>query len=213
MRKSGSVRIAFGVVALLVAGGLAAPAQAQYVAELTPYFVSYYPLTKITDAYGGDPTLSERQLAGPGVGARLTFWLSNTIGIEAAGSMVWSGTRFTSTDNQGVGVSLAGTLINANGRVLFRPARTNFFLLVGGGMVSRGGDTWDFPFITKKTTFGGVAGLGARANITPKLGLLVTVEGVFYQLDPDGDTGTVYDGKLQSDIHVTVGIPIGFGRR
>ena len=132
---------------------------------------------------------------------------------RAAGAFVASGTQFTSSDpNVSGGVSLPGTIITANGRVVFRPARTNLYLLAGGGIVRRGGDTWDFPNITKKTAFGGVVGFGARANVTPKFALNVTAEANIYKSDPDGD-GTDYTSKAQSDIYVSIGVPIGFGRR
>jgi hypothetical protein len=215
MGKHARLRIASGLFALIMAGAIAAPAQAQYIAEFTPFFTSYYPLTNVSDAVGGDATVQERQTNAPGAGASLTIWISNTIGIEGAGSFVFSGTRFKSDDPDAgaVGVSLPGNLITGTGRIVFRPARTNLYLLAGGGVVVRGGDTWDFDFITKKTSIGGVVGFGARANVTPKLALNVTVEGMFYSLDPDGSDGTVYESKMQADIHVKVGIPIGFGRR
>jgi Outer membrane protein beta-barrel domain len=210
MQNRQFVRVAVTTFALMLAGGVTARAHAQYVAEFTPFFTSYYALGKLATT----GTVSERQYAAPGGGARLTVWLSPSIGIEAAGAFVASGTQFTSSDpNVNGGVSLTGTIITANGRLVFRPARTNLYLLVGGGMVKRGGDTWNFPEITKKTAIGGVVGFGARANVTPKFALNVTVESNIYKSDPDGSTGTAYDSKLQSDIYVSIGVPIGFGRR
>jgi hypothetical protein len=204
------VGVAVTTLALMVTGGVATRAHAQYVAEFTPFFTSYYALGKLAT----DGTVSERQYAAPGGGARLTFWITPSVGIEAAGAYVASGTQFTSSDpTQTGGVSLPGNIITASGRVVFRPARTNLYLLVGGGMVKKGGDTWDFAFITKKTSIGGVVGFGARANVTPKFALNVTVEGNFYKSDPDGSAGTVYDSKLQSDVYVSIGVPIGLGRR
>jgi len=214
MRSDWTVRAALTVLGLAAASGVTAPAHAQYVAELTPFFTSYYPLANVADF--GD--VSERQSAAPGGGARLTFWVSPTIGIEAAGSYVASGTKLTSTNTDvNVGVSLSGTIMTATGRVVFRPARTNLYLLVGGGMVKRGGDTWN-PDLTgvlteSLTNFGGVVGFGARANVTPKFALNVTVESMLYSSDPDGSDGTTYESKFQSDIYVSIGIPIGFGRR
>jgi len=214
MRSDWSVRIALTALALAAAGGVTAPAHAQYVAELTPFFTSYYPLATVYD----DGSIQERQSAAPGGGARLTFWISPTIGIEAAGSFVWSGTKLSATDaSQAVGVSLPGTIMTATGRVVFRPSRTNLYLLVGGGMVKRGGDTWDPDFTgletTSLTNFGGVVGFGARANVTPKFALNVTVESLLYSTDPDGGDLNGYESKFQSDIYVSIGIPIGFGRR
>lgn len=214
MRSEWSARIALTALALTAAGGVMAPAQAQHAAELTPFFTSYYPLASV----GEFGTISERQAAAPGGGARLTFWISPSVGIEAAGAFVASGTKLTSTDaSVSAGVSLPGTIISGTGRIVFRPARTNLYLLVGGGMVSRGGDTWD-PAVTgiqteSLTNFGGVVGFGARANVTPKFALNVTVESMLYSMDPDGGDGTTYESTFQSDIYVSIGIPIGFGRR
>ncbi len=213
MRSDRSVRAALTALALVAIAGVTVPAHAQYVAEFTPFFTSFYPLMDVGDF---DP-VKERQAAAPGAGARLTFWVSPTIGIEAAGAYVSSGTKLTSDDaSVNAGVSLPGYIINGTGRVVFRPARTNLYLLVGGGMVMRGGDTWD-PDVTgvdtqSLTNFGGVVGFGARANVTPKFALNVTVESLLYPCDPDGDGGA-YESKFQSDIYVSIGIPIGFGRR
>lgn len=204
------VGVAVTTLALMGTGGVATTAHAQYVAEFTPFFTSYYAVGKLAEA----SSVKERQYAAPGGGARLTYWITSSVGIEAAGAFVWSGTQFTSSDpTQTGGVSLPGTILTANGRLVFRPARTNLYLLVGGGMVKKGGDTWDFDFITNKTSIGGVVGFGARANVTPQFALNVTVEGNFYKSDPDGSTGTAYDSKLQSDIYVSIGVPIGLGRR
>jgi hypothetical protein len=213
MQNRLGMRIAIATLTLVMAGGATARAHAQYVAELTPFFTSFYALGKV----GEFGNVTESQFAAPGGGARLTFWVSPTVGIEAAGSYVASGTRFTSSDpDVNVGASLPGTLMTGTGRVVFRPARTNLYLLVGGGAVIRGGDTWD-PAITgvettSLTNFGGVVGFGARANVTPKFALNVTVEALLYPADADGDL-TVYDSQFQSDIYVSIGIPIGFGRR
>jgi hypothetical protein len=203
------VGVAVTTLALMGTGGVASAAHAQYVAELTPFFTSYYAVGKLAEAN----SLKERQYAAPGGGARLTFWVTPSVGIEAAGSYVWSGTQFTSSDPTVTGgVSLPGNIITASGRVLFRPSRTNLYLLAGGGMVRKGGATWDFANITKKTAIAGVVGFGARANVTPQFALSVLVEGNFYKSNPDGD-GTAYDSKLQSDIYVSIGVPIGLGRR
>lgn len=216
MRSEWSVRIALTALALTAAGGVTAPAHAQYVAELTPFFTSFYPLQEIKFDEVGAENVTLKHKTGPGVGARLTFWLSGTVGLEAAGAYVWSSPSF-SAQEQGASAdfSLPGTIINGTGRVVFRPARTNLYLLAGGGIVSRGGEAWEGDE-AKKTTFAGVAGFGARANVTPKFALNVTVEGTFYSLDPDGsdaDGGTFFQPSFQTDLAVSIGIPIGFGRR
>jgi len=214
MRSEWSVRIALTALALTVAGGGTAPAHAQYVAELTPFFTSFYPLQEIKfDESGSTTDLTLKHKSGPGVGARLTFWLSNTMGIEAAGAYIWSAPFFSTEDVAGTpSLSLPGTIINGTGRIVFRPARTNLYLLAGGGIVSRAGEAWEGDEV-KKTTFAGVAGLGARANVTPKFALNITIEGTFYSLDADGSEAAFFEPSFQTDLAVSIGIPIGFGRR
>jgi len=213
MRSTWS-RIAFTALALVATAGVTATAHAQYVAEFTPFFTSYYPLGKI-DFEGSTDDLFAKQQSSPGVGARLTFWLSNVVGIEGAGAFLFSSPAvFLPTDAGPASLDLAGRVIAGTGRVLFRPARTNMFLFVGGGIVARGGDAWEFE--DKKTAIAGTAGFGARANITPSFAMNVVVEGLFYSLDPDGSDsngGTFWQSSLQPDIMVSIGVPIGFGRR
>jgi hypothetical protein len=199
--------------AALLGAVLPCTALAQGV-EFTPFFASYYALTPVNDDVDGSGTISERQTPAPAVGARLTIWAGGSLGFEAAGSFAMSGTRFVSETRGATGASfsLPGTLITASGRVLYRPARTNLHLLVGGGMITRGGDTWDFANITSKTTFGGVVGFGARAAVTPSFALNVSVESFLYSLNPDG-AAAAYDPAFQADIYVAIGVPISFGGR
>jgi len=217
MRSDRIVRAGLIALALVVTGVVTATAHAQsYVAEFTPFFTSYYPLAKI-DFERSSSDLFAKQKSSPGVGARLTFWLSSSVGIEAAGSYLWSSPAiYLPTDVGPASVDQSGTLFTGTGRLVFRPARTNLFLIIGGGMVSRAGDAWQGTDV-KKSDIAAVAGFGARANVTPKFALNVVVEGTFYSLDPDGTpedpTLDFFKSSLQSDITVSVGIPIGFGRR
>ncbi len=199
-------------VGLAMAALVAGPAEAQAKLELTPFFTSFYAVANVTSEFAGDPNTKEKHFAAPGGGARLTYWISPTLGIEAAGAFAASGTRIVSTDQGGTfGASLNGTLAAASGRVLYRPARTNLFLLFGAGTVIRGGDTWDFQEFTEKTDFGGIVGFGVRASVTPKLALLVSAEAMIYSLDVDGEQ-TFYDSSTQADIYVSIGIPLALMR-
>ena len=208
---------------MLLAGGvcsagLAAPAalRAQAKLELVPFFASYYALTNVAEFTDPGPpviTYTERQTSAPGVGARLRYWTSPKLGIEGAVSYSWSGSRFASDETSDVGSSgLPGTLVHASGRVLYRPARTNLHLMVGAGVVSRGGKTWDFDFIDQKTEFAAVLGFGVRATVTPKLALEIGLEADLYQADPDGSDDGTYEPKFQTDLLVTIGIPFALAR-
>jgi hypothetical protein len=199
---------AMGLAAVACLLGAALPTSAAAQVEFTPFFASYYALANTTDDFAGTG-LEERQVSAPAVGGRLTFWLGSSFGIEGAGSFALSGTRFTSDDpSDNAGVSLSGTLITGSGRLLYRPARTNLHFLIGGGVVSRGGDSWDG--FDGKTDIAGVAGFGVRAAVTPKFALNVNVEGFVYSMNPSS-TFLTYDSKLQADIYVVIGVPISFG--
>ncbi len=197
------------VAAVAMAGGAIAlqpaPAVAQAKLEITPFFTSFYAVAKVAEFQGG----YERHNPAPGIGGRLTFWVSPTIGVEASGAYTTSGTSVVSDDpNFPGGASFKGTVSNVTGRVLYRPPRSNLYLFAGAGSVIRGGDTWKLFGYNDLTDFGGLAGFGVRASVTPKLALLVSVELMAYSLDPDGPDGTDYESKTQTDVYVSIGVPI-----
>lgn len=213
-RVTSCVRIAAAATGLLALSAMIPRvAIAQATVELTPMFASYYALTEVHDDVTGDGSVKEKQTNSPSIGARLGVWLNSSLGLEAAGAWTPSGTRFFTTESTGgIGaISLSGTIVTASGRLLYRPARTNLFLIVGGGIVSRGGDTWDEQVtglpLTELTDFAGVAGFGVRASVTPKFALMVSVESYLYSFDPDG-SGDIYPTKFQSDLYVSIGVPI-----
>jgi len=203
---------------MLLAGGvcsagLAAPAalRAQAKLELTPFFTSYYPLATLTDDFVASffgPGVSVKQLSTAGFGGRLTYWVSRTLGIEAEGSYIPSVPRiFSEKDSVNVASTLSGSIVTGSARLLYRPSRTNLFLLGGLGIVNRGGDTWQD--IDQPTAFGGVLGFGVRASVTPKLALYVSAEAFLYSTDPDGpDFDDFPESKFQQDILVSIGVPI-----
>jgi hypothetical protein len=197
--------VAQGLVAAALALAAAGPASAQAKLELTPFFTSFYALAKVSEGSG----FYEKHVPAAGFGGRLTYWISPTIGIEASGSYNKSGTQVVVDDTLGVGgASFAGNITTFSGRVLYRPARSNLYLFAGAGSVKRGGDTWDLFGYTELNDIGGLGGFGVRASITPKLALLVSAELMVYSLDPDGPDGTDYESKSQTDVYVSIGIPI-----
>jgi hypothetical protein len=207
------------VAALVVPSG----AQAQSKIELTPVAGSYYPLTSMcTDCNNNNDGTDYRgvQLNSVAVGGALSYWVSRTIGVAAF--VGWAPSRIQEDTLGGVlgirdGISVKGTLLLANARLLFRPARTNLHFIVGGGIVKRGGEFWTFIKDNsggKLTSPAGILGIGVRAAVTPKFALNVSAEGNFYSFDPhfgvgaDPSNGT----KLQADLMVTVGVPITISR-
>jgi len=91
-------------------------------------------------------------------------------------------------------------------RALFSPRRSNLYFLVGPAIVKRGGDAWSGIDSGDLTDFGGVAGLGINANVTPSFRLNLTAESYLYSADPGG-TGS----EFQADILVSIGVPIKLG--
>lgn len=219
MKGMGVVHRAAAVA--MVGGAIAlqpAPVAAQAKLELTPFFASYYGVQNVTDDADNDGSgVQVKQIPAPGVGGRLTFWISPTLGVEAAGTYAWSDVRLFFDDPvQPVGFSLGGSIVLASGRVLYRPPRSNFHVLAGVGLVSRSGDFWKFyeeqitgQPIDKLSTVAGVLGFGARAAVTPKIALNVTAEGYLYGLNPESGGNPIWDKtNTQIDVLVSIGIPI-----
>lgn len=206
----------------LVASFAARPAAAQGI-TFTPFVGSFYSLGKYFDAdidlgnFGGSGTanFTMEQTNTVAFGARLAFPIGATLSLEGEGTYSSSEVRFTGTDAAGPGVDLAtnlkGSVITGSLRGVLRPRRSNLNLIAGVAVVSHGGDAWDFDTNDKLTNIGGVVGFGLRANVTPKLALNITAEAFLYSFDPDESDDTqngFFKEKMQSDLIVSIGIPI-----
>ncbi len=180
-----------------------AVASAQGQIYLTPYFSSYYATTSNGFEVSG---LSEKQENGPGAGLALGFKLSQVLGLEAAYTYVSSGTNISGA-SEAVNLGFAGNIMFANARATITAPRSNFYGLVGAGIVKHGGEAWSFDEFDKLTSFAGVVGLGIQADVSPKVRVDVKVEAQLYSFDPDGD-GDAYASKFMPDIMVTIGFPL-----
>lgn len=218
-----------GILAGATAVAVPSVLHAQGKIELTPFVGSYYALAKMcSDCENNGSTIkvTAHQLSAAALGARLSYWISNTMGIEGAFAYTPSQAeeRFQVSDF-GLGVSGKGRIIQASGRVLFRPQRTNLHFTVGAGIVSRGDTVWQaFQFRSdspdsvgaKLTSVAGILGVGVRASVTPKFALNLSAELSLYSFDPHlGATGgatpatsSANGGKMQADLLVSVGVPI-----
>jgi len=186
----------------LAAMAVTAPVSGQRL-DLIPFVGSYYATTPLGRQVSGEEERHENQ---PAFGATLLLRLSQSIGIEASFAYTASGTNITSdvpVDNQG----FSGSIIFAGARGRFWVPRTNFFGLAGVGIVSRGGEAWNFPNTTELTSIAGVAGFGVQAEVSPKVRVDLKIEVQVYAADPDGD-GPQYESKTMPDVLATVGIPI-----
>lgn len=207
------------VAGALVAGSLLTPraARAQAKAELTPFVGSFYALAKLCsdcNANSDGTNFQGRMLNSAAFGGRLSYWISRTIGIEAA--VAYTPSRVEEREDSAgfaTAFSAKGSILLANGRLLLRPARTNLHFILGGGIVKRSGDIWKFVKDNngaKLTSFGAVVGAGVRASVTPKFTLNVSAEGNFYSFDPFFGVGVDASNgkKLQADLLVSIGVPI-----
>jgi hypothetical protein len=216
-RIRGTVAIAVLVLAGAVVTPSAARAQAKF--ELTPFLGSYYALTKMcTNCSGSGSNLTAHQVNAAAIGARLTYWLSRTMGLE--GAFAFTPSRMEErADSAGFGLAASGKgrVILASGRVLFQPERTNLHFTVGAGIVSRGDTVWTVVkdgspdgVGAKLTSVAGLLGIGVRASVTPKFALNISAETAIYSFDPrlSQQSSSSNGGKLQADLLVSVGVPI-----
>ena len=211
----------------LVAGISARPAVAQGI-TFTPFVGSLYTLSKYFDAdidlsnFGGSGTanFTMEQTNTVAFGARLSFPVGATFSVEGAGSYSSSEVRFTGTDAAAPGVDLAtnlnGSVVTGSLRGVYRPRRSNLNIIGGVAVVHHGGEAWDFDTNETLTNIGGVFGFGLRAQVTPKLALNITAEAFLYSFDPDESNDTqngFFESKMQSDLIVSIGIPIQLSGR
>ena len=163
------------------------------------------------------------------IGARLTSWLSPRLAVEAA--VFFSESRVTITQeiedfypppprNGSQASVLAAT---ARGRLRIGPTDSpiSFTVAGGGGLLSRGGDAYDF--LEGTTDFTVVLGTGLSVRVAPNVALRVDLEDymswptvqlpTFVRQDPVPGTTEFQDGRFQNDFVISQGITIFFGGR
>lgn len=207
-----SVRARTG--ALLAALTLAAPLALAAQVEFTPFVASFYGLTHLREGdagpFQGNPFTVD-QLNSFALGGRIKLPVGATWAVE--GEFTYAMSSLSVTEEDGVqagidgGISQNGNILFGSVRGVYTPRRSNLFLLVGPAVVKRGGDAWDGVKSGDITDFGGVVGVGIRANVTPRFKLNITAESYLYSFD--GGSG---DSKLQSDLLVSIGVPIGLSK-
>ncbi len=209
---------------LLALIGPGSQAQAQSV-ELIPFVGSYLPLSSFGTSVQTSPpsTSSFKQTIGVLAGLRLRVPFNDHLAVEFGGSYVVTGWNQDFKPGAGssalpLGFSQSGKMLVANGRITYRPARSNLYGILGAGYMSRGGDAWkdeNFGPTTrfKKNNVEAIVGFGLRAAVWPKVGVDVSTELHLYSVNKveAGFTfaGTYTSKKFQPDLIVTVGLPIG----
>jgi Outer membrane protein beta-barrel domain len=207
-------------VAALAATAVPSRLHAQAKAEFTPFVGSFYALAKMCSDCNNDGSNLRGRLQNSAVfGGRLSYRISNSLGIEASGAFTPARIEISAQDTTGfsLAASAKGNLLLTNARLLYRPARTNLHFIIGGGIVHRGGDIWKLAHDSanvKTTSVTGVLGVSVRAAVTPKFALSISAEDHLYSFDPGfGPFSDPSNGKkLQSDVLITIGIPVTLSR-
>lgn len=195
-----------------VVSSVPAAMSAQQRAEITPFVASYYGLTHLATGTNGTTGNSFKfdQSNAFAFGARVTLPVGGRLSLEGEFTYSLSGVRFTENNLIGPGLDggLAqdGNIIFGSVRGVISPRRSNLFLLAGPAIIKRGGDAWSGSKSSDVTDFGGVLGLGFRANVTPRFRVNFTAESYLYSFSGGNES------KFQSDLLVSLGIPIGLGK-
>ena len=211
-RQTSFARLTLASAALALVG-LAAPAESLAQVEVTPFIGSYYAVTHLAQGTnlntGNDFDIDQSNAFA--FGGRITIPVGARLSVEGAFTYAMSGLRVTEQDliAPGVDGGLAqdGNLIYGSLRAVLTPRRSNLYFLVGPAVVKRGGDAWNGVDSGDITDFGGVVGLGVRANVTPRFRLNVTAESYLYSFDGGGS-----ESEFQADLLFSIGVPISLGR-
>jgi hypothetical protein len=195
--------------ALAVIGAMSAGPVAAQV-QVTPYFAGYYPVGNL----GTSGQIEAVQNQGMGGGLSFGYMFSDRMGVQLAGTFLASDAfiracNFDPTNFPGLCLTsenLKGWILMTDLVLKFRPRNSNFFLLLGPGIVYRGGDAWTGYSGSEKMSFGGVLGLGVIARVAPKFALEIQAEAHGYAFDPDASNPD-FDNKFRPDIVLKVGIP------
>jgi hypothetical protein len=95
----------------------------------------------------------------------------------------------------------------------FANEQWSFHLAAGGAVISRSGDFYQEA--TETTDFGGVLGVGATVDLSPRIGIAIDVEDYLYSYSAtieSTDIGTLDTGsKFQNDLVFTAGLVIHLG--
>ena len=212
------------VLAVALGSPMALAAQNRF--EVTPWVGSFFSLASyyndnfdLTTIGGtGTTNIKVSQENTAMYGLRVSVPIGATLAAEGSFGFATSNVRFvikdpTQTGGFDAATTDKGSVIIGSLRAVIKPRRSNLSLLFGAIVVHHGGKFWDDPLLDGKfTNFGGVAGIGLRANVTPRFPITIRAEGNFYQFDPDkGDNAAAgfYPGKMQSDLVFSLGVPLG----
>lgn len=176
---------------------------AQVKLEVTPYFTSYYATEHLRYE---DASNLERQEAGPGIGAAMTWRFSNIWAMEAQATWIGSGIVVKNTGFNNFEPATDGSLLMVNARILFQPRRTNLFFSLGMGTVRRAGDAYEVQDFDDLSDVAAIVGVGIRTRVTPNWGFRLGVEVQQFTTNIDLENA-YYPKRVQRDVLVTIGVP------
>jgi hypothetical protein len=207
-----------GWLAAAAAGPLAPSLSAQV--EVTPFVASFYAMTTLNEqqdvplpSFAGTPpgTITRQQEDAPALGARVSFPLSGVIRVEGEFGLAFSDASVSQIprDNAAAGLTFRQNAQAYFGsvRAVLRPRRQNFFGILGAGIVARGGEAWEN--VDQSAKAAGVVGFGVRAAVNPKLSLTFSAETYLYSFSFTSGQVPNSESKLQADLIVAIGVPIG----
>ena len=192
---------------------------AQAGLQLTPYLTGHLPLIAYNRLVGaGNVSMGTfKQTVAPGVGAKLSLWMSKEFAAEADLNYVTSGTR---VDLKTPGAASVfeddGHQLNATGRLVYRPLRSSLLLGIGVGYISRGGDAWRDELVDSagkfnRHNFTTVLSAGTLVHLIRGFPLLVAVDGLVYWVDKYEPAENDFNKRswMQVDLQAKIGVPIG----
>ncbi|HTR21661.1 MAG TPA: hypothetical protein VMH88_12470 [Gemmatimonadales bacterium] len=204
-------------IALLTGAVLPSRLVGQQV-EVTPFVGLYLPTSSVIQETAVGLTVSGKHGTTFLFGARLTYWTSPSVGLEASLGYTPSSMTF-SVDTGGVRVGSADTsahVILGSARVLYKVGPkggdTDIHLLAGVGFISHGGAAYDLlgqggGGISGTTDIGGVVGASVRFRVSAKLKARVDVEDNLYSAKFNIG-GAETTSHFQNDIAVSLGLAI-----
>lgn len=192
---------------------------AQTRVEVTPYFVTHLPIVSYNRVIGEGEYIGDfKQTIAPGLGGKVSWWMSREFAAEVDVNYVLSGTRVKPASlSDGIrAFADNGHQLNATASLVYRPIRSNLLVGFGAGYVHRGGEAWRRELIDvdagfDRDNFTTTLSLGALVHLAPGLTLRGSAEALVYWVVKfrPGEAEFNRPREMQADVQLKVGLPIG----
>lgn len=192
--------------ALLVS--LAAPLQGQVQVGLSAFAGGFLPVGELFDELrlAGQIIANVSQEPGPGIGGRVTVWMSR-FAIDAEVGYAFSNADLPKAIID-LGLDNSASVFVGSVNVLYVVFQAPFsplriYVSGGGGLVSRSGDFFDI--FEGTTDVAGTLGIGLRFGLSRATQLRFDVRNYISSFAPTRRDET-FDSKLQNDLIATIGL-------